>query len=41
MENNKLEKIMDEMKKKGDGAPSEEMMELLKSAMVCVPALMP
>ena len=24
MENNKLEKIMDEMKKKGDGAPSEE-----------------
>lgn len=41
MENNKLEKIMDEMKKKGDGAPSEKFMELLKSAMVCVPALMP
>ena len=41
MENKKLEKLMNEMKSKGDGAQSEEFLEMLKNATVCVPAVMP
>lgn len=41
MENKKLEKLMNDMKAKGDGTLSEEFLEMLKNAVVCVPAVMP
>ncbi len=41
MENKELEKVMNEMKAKGNGTLSEEFFEILKSATVCVPAVMP